>query len=417
MQSSCAGWEAFGPSSIHVYGGYLRLLREDLEPLLYKGEACLHLQGLNNPILEVSCLFAEIAQHGLRCIVFCKTRKLCELVLCYTRQHPIWFSLWEQAGRSGRREKPSLAVYVAFEGPLDQYIMKFPQKLFRSSIKCCHVDPKNQQVLEQHLVCAAVEHSLSFLHDEIYFGPGIKNAIMALKSKGYLIADPSRDSPNRIWSYIGHEKMPSHNVSIRAIETEKYKVIVKQKNEVLKEIEESKAFFQVYDSAVYMHQGKTYLVKELDISSKIALCQLADLKYYTKTHDYTDVHVIGGKIAVWIRVPQSIKAAVEIKNLSFRAGLHAADHALLNVIPLYIICNSSDLASECVNPHDSRYVPERILLYDQHPGGTGISAQVQPIFTELLTAALELLTSCRCSADTSRVFLMLRNLTSMSFPD
>ncbi|GMQ11009.1 hypothetical protein CsSME_00053793 [Camellia sinensis var. sinensis] len=473
----------------------------------------------SSPILEVSCLFAEIVQHGLRCIVFCKTRKLCELVLCYTREilqetapHLVnsicayragyiaqdrrrieseFFSgnlcgvaatnalelgidvghidvtlhlgfpgsiasLWQQAGRSGRREKPSLAVYVAFEGPLDQYFMKFPQKLFRSSIECCHVDPKNQQVLEQHLVCAAVEHSLSFLHDEIYFGPGIKNAIMALKSKGYLIADPSKDSPNRIWSYIGHEKMPSRNVSIRAIETEKYKVIDKQKNEVLEEIEESKAFFQVYDGAVYMHQGKTYLVKELDISSKIALCQVADLKYYTKTRDYTDVHVIGGKIAyparisniqlsrttsqvntckvtttwfgfyriwrgsnqifdavdlllptysyesqaVWIRVPQSIKAAVEIKNLSFRAGLHAADHALLNVIPLYIICNSSDLASECVNPHDSRYVPERILLYDQHPGGTGISAQVQPIFTELLTAALELLTSCCCSADT-----------------
>ncbi|KAI8543131.1 hypothetical protein RHMOL_Rhmol08G0194400 [Rhododendron molle] len=102
--------------------------------------------------------------------------------------------------------------------------------------------------------------------------------------------------------------------------------------------------------------------------------------------------------SAWIRVPQSIKAAVEIKD--FRAGLHAAGHALLNVVPLYIICHSSDLASECVNPHDTRYVPERILLYDQRPGGTGISAQVQPLFTELLTAALELLTSCCCSGDT-----------------
>ena len=54
--------------------------------------------------------------------------------------------------------------------------------------------------------------------------------------------------------------------------------------------------FQVYDGAVYMHQGKTYLVKELDISTKIALCQAADLKYYTKTRDYTDIHVIGGDI-------------------------------------------------------------------------------------------------------------------------
>lgn len=45
-----------------------------------------------------------------------------------------------------------------------------------------------------------------------------------------------------------------------------------------------------------MHQGKTYLVKDLDLTSKIALCQQADLKYYTKTRDYTDIHVIGGNI-------------------------------------------------------------------------------------------------------------------------
>lgn len=52
----------------------------------------------------------------------------------------------------------------------------------------------------------------------------------------------------------------------------------------------------MYEGAVYMHQGKTYLVKKLDLSSKIAFCQVADLKYYTKTRDYTDIHVIGGKI-------------------------------------------------------------------------------------------------------------------------
>lgn len=51
---------------------------------------------------------------------------------------------------------------------------------------------------------------------------------------------------------------------------------------------------QVYEGAVYMHQGHTYLVKELNLSSKIALCQKADLKYFTKTRDYTDIHVSGG---------------------------------------------------------------------------------------------------------------------------
>ncbi|KAF6140055.1 hypothetical protein GIB67_001796 [Kingdonia uniflora] len=478
----------------------------------------------SSPILEISCLFAEMVQHGLRCIAFCKTRKLCELVLSYT--HKILretapdlvdsicayragyiaqdrrrieselfggklrgvaatnalelgidvghvdatlhlgfpgsvSSLWQQAGRSGRREKPSLAVYVAFEGPLDQYFMKFPQKLFGRPIECCHIDAQNKQVLEQHLACAAFELPLSLFYDEKYFGPGLNSAIPALKNKGLLISYPSRDSLAKIWSYIGHEKKPSHAVSIRAIEAEKYKVVDKTSNEVLEEIEESKAFFQVirvvvYEGAVYMHQGKTYLVNALDLSGKVALCQEADLKYYTKTRDYTDIHVIGGDIAypasvgetqhsrttaqthtctvtttwfgffriwqgsneifdtvdlslpnysyesqaVWIRVPQSIKRKVEIQNFSFRGGLHAACHALLNVVPLYILCNSSDLTSECANPHDTRYYPERILLYDKHPGGSGISAQVQPHFRELLTAALDLLISCHCAGGT-----------------
>lgn len=472
----------------------------------------------SSPIMEVSYIFAEMVQHGLRCIAFCKTRKLCELVLSYTREilqeaapHLVdaicayragyvaedrrrierdFFSgnicgiaatnalelgidvghidvtlhlgfpgsissLWQQAGRSGRRGKPSIAIYVAFEGPLDQYFMKFPNKLFRSPIECCHVDANNQQVLEQHLTCAAFEHPLSLQHDEKYFGPGFEAAVMTLKNKGYLNTDVSRDSSARIWSYIGHEKMPSNAVSVRAIETERYKVIDKQKNELLEEIEESRAFFQVYEGAVYMNQGKTYLVKDLDLSSKIAWCQQADLKYYTKTRDYTDIHITGGNIAyparnsniqfarttaqaqfcrvtttwfgfrriwkksnqvfdtielslpnysyesqaVWVPVSETIKKTVEALNYSFRGGLHAACHAILNVVPLYIVCNTSDIASECVNPYDARYVPERILLYDPRPGGTGIAAQVQPLFTELLTAALELLTSCHCSSD------------------
>ncbi|KAK6261775.1 hypothetical protein QUC31_007591 [Theobroma cacao] len=470
-----------------------------------------------SPISEVSYLFAEMVQHGLRCIAFCRSRKLCELVLCYTREileetapHLVnsisayragyvaedrrkiesdFFggklcgiaatnalelgidvghidvtlhlgfpgsiaSLWQQAGRSGRRERPSLAVYVAFEGPLDQYFMKFPEKLFRSPIECCHIDTQNQQVLEQHLVCAALEHPLSLLYDEKYFGSGLNSAITALKSRGYLISDHSSDPLAKIWSYIGHEKMPSRSISIRAIEAERYVVIDTQLNETLEEIEESRAFFQVYEGAVYMHQGRTYLVKDLDLSRKIAYCEKAALDYYTKTRDYTDIHIIGGKIAypariskdqlprttaqantcsvtttwfgfrrirkgsnqildtvdlwlprysyesqaVWISVPQSIKTVVE-KKYSFCAGLHAACHAVLHVVPLYIRCNLSDLAPECPNPHDTRFFPERILLYDQHPGGTGVSKQIQPYFTELLCSALELLTCCHCSSD------------------
>ncbi|KAK7340982.1 hypothetical protein VNO80_23906 [Phaseolus coccineus] len=121
------------------------------------------------------------------------------------------------------------------------------------------------------------------------------------------------------------QKLPSHAVNIRAIENVRYSVIDKKKNGVLEEIEESKAFFQVvtstssmervvwllflihissnvykliqvYEGAEYMCQGKTYLVEKLDLSKKTAFCKEADLKYYTKTRDYTDIHVIGGNV-------------------------------------------------------------------------------------------------------------------------
>jgi DEAD/DEAH box helicase domain-containing protein len=55
-------------------------------------------------------------------------------------------SLWQQAGRSGRRAKQSFAIYVAFEGPLDQYFMKSPHKLFGRPIEHCQVDSHNPKV-------------------------------------------------------------------------------------------------------------------------------------------------------------------------------------------------------------------------------------------------------------------------------
>ncbi|MED6135186.1 hypothetical protein PIB30_043886 [Stylosanthes scabra] len=332
--------------------------------------------------------------------------------------------------------------------------MNHPKKLFERPIECCYIDSQNKQVLEQHLACAAHEHPLNVQYDEQYFGSFLENVLNSLKARGYLSPNQSSDSSSRIWNYIGPEKYPSHAVNIRAIETVRYRVIDQRKNEVLEEIEESSAFFQVYEGAVYMCQGKTYLVEKLDLSTKTAFCKMADLKYYTKTRDYTDIHVTGGALAypapvlnmfpktnarahickvtttwfgfyriwrgsnqifdavdlalppysyesqaVWIPVLQSIKEVVLKKNYDFRGGLHAASHAVLNVVPLHITCNLSDLAAECPNPHDSRYYPDRILIYDQHPGGCGISVQVQPRFTKFLEAALDLLTSCHCSAE------------------
>lgn len=73
---------------------------------------------------------------------------------------------------------------------------------------------------------------------------------------------------------------------------------------------------------------------------------------------------------------------------------------MLNVLPLYMMCNGGDLRAECDNPYDTRYRPERLLVYDTHPGGIGLAAQARPLFTRLLRDALELITRCACRSVT-----------------
>ena len=80
--------------------------------------------------------------------------------------------------------------------------------------------------------------------------------------------------------------------------------------------------------------------------------------------------------AVYIRVPPSARLAVRNAGLGWRDGLHAASHAVLNCVPLHLLCEANDLGTECDNPYDSRFRPERLLLYDKHPGGIGLAAQV-----------------------------------------
>lgn len=97
--------------------------------------------------------------------------------------------------------------------------------------------------------------------------------------------------------YVGLYDQAAKQVSLRAIDPEKFRVINEVSGEVMEEIEESKAFYQIYDGAVYMYQGHTYLCKKLDLGAKVAVVKLMQLKYYTTLRDYTDIHVLGGHVA------------------------------------------------------------------------------------------------------------------------
>ena len=470
-----------------------------------------------SPIVETAFLLAECVQHGLRTIAFCATRKLCELVLSYAtdflrdvdeslvRRISVYrggysaeerrmvearlfrgdllgvaatnalelgvdigsldvtlhlgfpgsyASFKQQAGRAGRREQTSLGIFVAWDGPLDQYFVRHPDRLFGGVVEDLCVDPTNQVLLEQHLMCAAAEIPLeAYGADVEYFTIAAQQASEKLVGKGILGRHPKHPMAQCL-HYIGGEEMPARQVSLREINCARYVVIDEGRNKVLEEIEEQKAFFQIYEGAIYMHQGRTYLCHKLDLDHRIAYVRPHKVDYYTSVADYTDIQVVGGRlafperraegrarpsssvisaraivtqrwfgynsfrkgsgicfdsaelflpdlqyetIASYIRVPHWSRQKLREEGLPWREGLHGACHALLNIVPLHVMCGRNDLGTQCDNPYDTRYRPERILVFDKHPGGVGLSTRVGSMFQDLLERALELVSECPCT--------------------
>ncbi|CAM6028034.1 unnamed protein product [Sphagnum balticum] len=120
----------------------------------------------------------------------------------------------------------------------------------------------NEQVVEQHLACAALEHLLNVTHDEVYLGSGMQSAIVQLVKQGQLGRHPSNNQETT---------------------------------------------------------GITLASRSLDIAAKVALCQEADLKYYTKTRDFTDVHVLGGElVSVRLDIDPSLDFINNLLSINFQ---------------------------------------------------------------------------------------------------
>jgi len=100
--------------------------------------------------------------------------------------------------------------------------------------------------------------------------------------------------------------------------------------------------------------------------------------------------------AAYARVPRAVRDACAAAGAPYRDGVHAASHALLNALPLLAPCSPDDVACECDAPYFNRTVPDRLLLYDRHPGGVGLAAAAAAVFVPLLRRALALVEGCDC---------------------
>ena len=193
-------------------------------------------------------------------------------------------SMWQQAGRAGRRSDGSLAVLVAQDEPLDQYLVTHPADLFDKPSEAAVIDPTNPYVLIPHLLCAAREQPLSDEEVATYW-PEAAETVLGLEATGELRRRGS------LLHHAGHEP-PHRKVDIRSTGGRRFQIVIEETGELLGTVDGSRAYWQVHPGAIYLHQGEQFEVRELDLEAGVAVVTRSDPDYYTQSRDTTDIEVV-----------------------------------------------------------------------------------------------------------------------------
>jgi len=349
-------------------------------------------------------------------------------------------STWQQAGRSGRRGERSLSILIGLDDPLDQYFMRHPQSFFGKGFEHALINQANPYVLRSHLLCAAWEHPLGDADGEL-FGAGFARARAELEEQGLLRTRQGRWYPSPRVLY------PAQELNIRTTSPDRFTVVdASQGYRELETVESTVALFQIHAGAVYLHQGEAYLITGLDLSSRIAYAMPTDVPYYTQAKDITELGIIqvnqekqAGKaqvylgqvevtttvvgfrkkrqfteevigeepldlpsqpfatVALWFDIPEEALLQLAARRLDFAGGLHATEHAAIALLPLFALCDRSDIGGLSTPVHVDTGRPQ-IFIYDAYPGGVGIAEKGFDLMTELWRATLETISGCPCEA-------------------
>src|SRR5437016_2407431 len=171
-------------------------------------------------------------------------------------------SLWQQAGRAGRRSGRSAALLVATSAPLDQFMVTHPEYLFGTPPEHARVNPNNPFILVNHLKCAAFE--LPIGDDERFGELDVRRFLGALEDEGVL------HHAGRHWHWAA-ETYPADHVSLRTVTTDNFLVIdttardekQTKRRQIVAEVDWSSAFATTHPQAIYLVQSHPHEAHEL----------------------------------------------------------------------------------------------------------------------------------------------------------
>ena len=337
-------------------------------------------------------------------------------------------SFWQQAGRAGRGNKDGLAIMVAHDDPLEQFLIRDPGLVLDGHNERVAVSPDNTQILSQQLLCAAHERPLAPSELERFTAKALDVA-ESLDRSGELTFSGG------LFYYPSHEP-PAPSVNIRGGGGEQ--ITLRVGGEALGTMERWRAMSQAHTGAVYLHRGSSFLVEKLDLEAGEATVVSKETDYYTQPMVQSvveqqmtlqaaklgNVHVSLVSISLTDAVvgfkrksldgdtvlsvepldlpPSTFETlAVRFDLMSMRdpeegiGGVHGVEHALMALAPLVCGADRGDLGSAWYAMFPDSLAPA-VFVIDRTPGGVGYCEKLFDSLPGWVTAARQLLKSCDC---------------------
>jgi DEAD/DEAH box helicase domain-containing protein len=345
-------------------------------------------------------------------------------------------SLWQQAGRAGRAGGDALAIFIARDDPLDTYLVHHPAAIFGQPIEAAVLDPDNPHVVRPHLAAAAAE--LPITEAEVAsFGPAAPAALDDLVAAGLL----RRRSTGWFWTSRDRASLLA---DLRGTGGAPFRICEAGTGRLIGTVDAGAAHSTVHTGAVYLHQGETYVVRQLDLDDSIALVDPDTPDWFTSARDLTDIRVVevaastphdavslhlgtvdvsqqvvsflrrrlgSGEVldespldlptrqlrttAAWWTVTDELLDRARIDAASLPGAAHAAEHASIGLLPLVATCDRWDVGGVSTALHPDTGLPT-VFVYDGHAGGAGFAERAYHRAERWLTATRDAIAACEC---------------------
>ena len=360
-----------------------------------------------------------------------------DLDMCILVGYPgSMISTLQRSGRVGRQGQEAALILIAAENALDKYFMSHPEAFQHGRPEKAVLNPHNVIAVQAHLECAAAELPLSPNEEWLGDGP-VGEIALRLETQGVLrrTADGGQVYARR--------KRPHADVSLRGLGN-RHRIVNSGSDSTIGEIDAHRLYRDTHPGAIYLHQGRTYLVETIEPVQRCVRVRAVQADYSTRVIAQTEVEILEvhesrwlgraticigtlkitdtitafdqilnasgrplQRIAltappsvfetqgIWFDVPAEVCRSVSRKEFDVMGALHAAEHAAISLVPLLILVDRNDLGGLSTSFH-AQIGSAAIFIYDGVPGGAGFSSEAFERADELLTRTQEAIRICPC---------------------